>query len=62
MDRMLILGETRLRAVLAEFQAHYNGARPARASPSATALFYTTVDDRASEEVERLTERPDSSR
>jgi putative transposase len=28
LDRMLILGETHLRAVLAEYQAHYNGARP----------------------------------
>ena len=28
LDRVLILGEARLRAVLAEFQAHYNTARP----------------------------------
>ena len=27
-DRMLILGEAHLRAVLAEYQAHYNAARP----------------------------------
>ena len=28
LDRMLILGEAHLRAVLAEYQAHYNTARP----------------------------------
>ena len=28
LDRMLILGERHLRAVLAEYQAHYNTARP----------------------------------
>jgi putative transposase len=29
-DRMLILGERHLRAVLAEYEAHYNGRRPNR--------------------------------
>ena len=28
LDRMLILGERHLRAVLAEYQEHYNTARP----------------------------------
>lgn len=28
LDRMLILGEAHLRVVLAEYQVHYNGARP----------------------------------
>ena len=28
LDRVLILGETHLRAVLAEYQVHYNTARP----------------------------------
>jgi putative transposase len=28
LDRVLILGEQHLRAVLAEYQAHYNTARP----------------------------------
>ena len=28
LDRVLILGEAHLRAVLAEYQVHYNGARP----------------------------------
>jgi putative transposase len=28
LDRVLILGETHLRAVLAEYQEHYNTARP----------------------------------
>jgi putative transposase len=30
LDRMLILGERHLRAVLTEYQAHYNTARPHR--------------------------------
>jgi putative transposase len=34
LDRVLILGEGLLRAVLAEYQAHYNTARRTRASPS----------------------------
>jgi transposase InsO family protein len=34
LDRTLILGEAHLRAVLTEYQAHYNTARPHRASPS----------------------------
>jgi len=29
-DRMLIFGEQHLRAVLAEYEAHYNGRRPHR--------------------------------
>ena len=28
LDRVLILGEAHLRSVLAEYQAHYNNARP----------------------------------
>jgi putative transposase len=28
LDRMLILGERHLRSVLAEYQVHYNAARP----------------------------------
>jgi len=32
---VLILGEAHLRAVLAEYQLHYNTARRTRASPSA---------------------------
>jgi putative transposase len=28
LDHMLILGEARLRAVLVEYRAHYNSARP----------------------------------
>jgi putative transposase len=29
-DRMLIFGERHLRAILADFEAHYNGRRPHR--------------------------------
>jgi putative transposase len=29
-DRMLIFGQRHLRAILAEYQAHYNGRRPHR--------------------------------
>jgi putative transposase len=29
-DRMLIFGERHLRAILAEYEAHYNGRRPHR--------------------------------
>ena len=36
LDRMLILGERHLRAVLTEYQAHYNTARRIRVSPSAS--------------------------
>ena len=43
LDRMLILGEAHLRAVLAEYQVHYNTARPHRASPSASPTANTTV-------------------
>jgi putative transposase len=38
LDRVLILGEAHLRAVLAEYQVHYNGARPHQASPSASPI------------------------
>ena len=36
-DRVLILGEGHLRAVLAEYQVHYNTGRT-RASPSASPM------------------------
>jgi putative transposase len=32
LDRVLIVGEAHLRAVLAEYQMHYNTARPTKAS------------------------------
>jgi transposase InsO family protein len=43
LDRVLILGEGHLRAVLAEYQVHYNTARRTRASPSASPTANTTV-------------------
>jgi putative transposase len=36
LDRTLILGQVHLRAVLAEYQEHYNTARPHQASASAS--------------------------
>ena len=42
LDWLLILGERHLRAVLAEYQAHCNTARPTRASPSASPAACTT--------------------
>jgi transposase InsO family protein len=36
LDRTLILSHAHLRAVLAEYQEHYNTARPIRASASAS--------------------------
>ena len=36
LDRTLILNQVHLRAVLAEYQEHYNTARPIRASASAS--------------------------
>jgi transposase InsO family protein len=42
LDRLLILGEGHLRAVLAEYQVHYNTARPHRASPSASPTVNTS--------------------
>ncbi len=36
LDRVLILGEQHLRAVLTEYQAHYKSADRTRASPSAS--------------------------
>ena len=35
LDRVLILNQAHLRAVLADYQEHYNTARPIRASASA---------------------------
>ena len=36
LDRVLILGEGHLRAILGEYQVHYNTAGRTRASPSAS--------------------------
>jgi transposase InsO family protein len=43
LDRMLILSEAHLRAVLTEYQAHYNTARPHQASPSASPPMKVTL-------------------
>ena len=42
LDRVLILGEAHLRAVLAEYQVHYNTART-RASPNASPTTNLTL-------------------
>ena len=43
LDRVLILGEAHLRAVLTDYQAHYNTARPTRASTSASPTLSTML-------------------
>jgi len=43
LDRVLILGEGHLRAVLGEYQVHYNTASRIRASPSASPTASTTA-------------------
>jgi putative transposase len=43
LDRSLILGEAHLRAVLAEYQQHYNTARPHQGIASASQTLHTTI-------------------
>jgi hypothetical protein len=43
LDRMLILGERHLRALLADYQAHYNMPGRTRASPSASLTANMTL-------------------
>jgi putative transposase len=43
LDRVLILSEAHVRAVLTDYQAHYNMARPHRASPSTSPLTNVTL-------------------
>jgi len=60
LDRMLILGERHLRAVLAEYQTHYNMARPhqgiaQRVPDSACRAPLVTATDSG---VERIRRKP----
>jgi transposase InsO family protein len=43
LDRVLILSEAHLRAVLAEYRQHYNTTRPHQASTSALPTLYTIL-------------------
>ena len=43
LDRVLILGESHLRTVLAEYQAHYNTARPHQGIAQRVPAANTTV-------------------
>ena len=43
LDRVLILGEAHLRGMLAEYQVHYDTARPSPGSPSASPAVNTTA-------------------
>ena len=49
LDRVLIVGETHLCAVLAEYQEHYNGARPHQGidqrTPDGIVSFHGTPAD-----------------
>ena len=46
LDRVLILGEAHLRAVLAEYQEHYNTARPHQGIGQRTPAARTTLPAR----------------
>ena len=65
LDRMLILGEAHLRAVLTEYQEHYNTARPHRglasASPTLTpsSLHHGRALPRSPDPPKTCPERPD---
>jgi putative transposase len=43
LDRVLILGEEHLRAVVTDYQAHYNMTRPTRASTSVSPTLRTIL-------------------
>ena len=58
LDRVLILGERHLRAVLAEYQAHYNTARRTRASPSRSPTMNLALP-RYSDRLRHITDPPE---
>jgi putative transposase len=57
-DRMLIFGPRHLRAVLAEYQAHYNGRRPHRSRQLHPPRPDHPIADLSRERIKRRSQRP----
>ena len=53
LDRVLILGETHLRAVLTDYQAHYNMARPHQLAADERDAHPATVTDIDTRQIRR---------
>jgi len=53
LDRVLILGERHLRAVLAEYQVHYNTARPHQSIPDERDASRATVTAVGTQQIRR---------
>jgi putative transposase len=52
-DRMLTLGELHLRAILAEYETHYNGRRPPRSRQLRPVRLDHPVADLSEERIQR---------